>query len=478
MSECAEWAALPLADRVRRVCALRHVLADDPQPFLDALQLPFRRSPAESLAAELTPLADACLFLQRNAARILRPRRLGASGRPVWLFGVEASIHRQPLGTILIIGPVNYPLMLPGIQAIQALVCGNRVLWKPAPGTSRVAKLLAAALLKLGVPPEALVVLDESTGSITPRLAETDKVILTGSRRAGTAVMRALAEHGTPSVMELSGSDPLIVLPDADLDLVADCVRFGLEFNGSASCIAPRRIVADRSIADALSERLKESLSRVNPVPVPAETRRKLDESGRLAIESGARLIAGRLPCGEVATPLLFDFALPAMPLLREDFMAPVVSMIRVAGIEEALATARDSPRHLGASIFGSTAPAKDLARRVEAGSVVINDVIVPTADPRLPFGGWGESGFGVTRGAEGLLEMTRIKTVSIRRHGPRFHLLPEDAHTPDVLRSQLRAAHGRTAWGRLVGGLQLIASVRRQRRDQAGHREKVSRAG
>ena len=478
MSSCEEWASIPLAERVSRVCALRHVLAEDPRPFVDAVRFPSRRSPAETIAGELTPLADACRFLERNAAKILRRKRLGAFGRPLWLAGVDASIYREPLGTVLIIGPSNYPLMLPGIQSIQALVCGNRVLWKPAPGTGCVAALMSRTFADLGVPAGAFVALDETIDSIAPWLAETDKVILTGSRRSGTAVMRTLAEHATPSIMELSGSDPMIVLPDADLDLVADCVRFGLQFNGSSSCIAPRRIVADRSVADVLACKLTAALSGVGPVPIPDETRRMIDDAGRRAIDAGARLIAGRLPCEEAAAPLLFDFARPEMSLVREDFMAPVASMIRADGISDALAVAADNPRHLGASIFGSPRSAEEVARRVEAGSVVINDVIVPTADPRLPFGGFRGSGFGVTRGAEGLLEMTRIKTVSTRRHGPRFHLPPEGAHTSDVIRFQLQAVHSRTAWKRLLGGFHLVASVRRQLRSRAGDKEEGNRAG
>jgi acyl-CoA reductase-like NAD-dependent aldehyde dehydrogenase len=117
--------------------------------------------------------------------------------------------------------------------------------------------------------------------------------------------------------------------------------------------------------------------------------------------------------------------AAPGLRLLREDVFAPVLSLVPVADTEAALSAARLCPYALGASVFGPEAPARALAARVQAGSVCVNDLIVPTADPRLPFGGRGRSGFGLTRGAEGLLEMTVAKTVSIRRGRLRPHLDP-----------------------------------------------------
>ncbi len=395
------WAQVPLKERISRVCALRHILADDPQPWIDAIRLPFRTSAEETLAAEIIPLADACRFLARAAPRALRPQYLGRRGRPFWLLGVDAEIRHEPLGTILIIGPVNYPLMIPGIGAIQALVAGNRVLLKPAPGTRPVLMLLAETLHGVGVPREACIVLDESPEAIEPWLGEIDKVILTGSAETGRAVARTLAPHLIPSVMELSGCDSAIVLADADVDLAARCLRFGLELNGGNSCIAPRRLFVDASIADRL-------LSQV-------------------------------------------------------DGFESIVRTCAVEAIEQTNA----HPYRLGASIFGSLESARQVAAQLDVGSIVINDLIVPTADPRLPFGGRGQSGFGVTRGAEGLLEMTTLKTISTRRRGPRLHLMPPNGNTPAILAGQLAASHGRTIGSRLAGLLRLIRAARRHRDSQ-----------
>jgi acyl-CoA reductase-like NAD-dependent aldehyde dehydrogenase len=395
------WSRLSLARRIACVCALRHALAEDPMRFAEAVALPWPRRLEETLAAEVLPLAEACKFLERHARRILRPRRLGRRFRPIWLFGVDAEIRREPLGCVLIIGPGNYPLMLPGIQIVQALVAGNRVLFKPAPGTAGIAQLLVDTLHRDGVPPGALRLLDEAPESIRTWLGRIDKTIFTGSSENGRAVLRLMAEYAIPSVMELSGSDSAFVMPGADIDLAAQCLRFGAQLNSGNSCIAPRRVYVHASIAAALLARL--------------------DKSSALEV-------------------------------------------IRVEDMEQARRAAANNPHRLGASIFGPSGAAQRLAESLEVGCVVINDMIVPTADPRVPFGGRGESGFGVTRGPEGLLEMTAAKVILRRRHGPRFHLAPKHKHSAEIFAAQLAAGHARTWRERLAGWGRLLASARRGR--------------
>jgi acyl-CoA reductase-like NAD-dependent aldehyde dehydrogenase len=173
--------------------------------------------------------------------------------------------------------------------------------------------------------------------------------------------------------------------------------------------------------------------------PVLARLRALLEQ----AQAAGARLSGWP---GEAATrPILVADARPDLGLLREDVFAPVLSIVPVADEQAALAAAALSPYALGAAIFGPPEAARRLAGRIRAGSVVINDLIVPTADPRLPFGGRGESGFGVTRGAEGLLEMTVCKTVLLRRGRFRPHL---DARGEDggALTALIGLLHGAPA--------------------------------
>lgn len=422
------------------------------------------RKAAESVSAEVLPLAEACRFLEREAARLLAPRRLGKRGRPVWLFGVEAEVRREPFGTVLIVGPSNYPLLLPGVQALQALAAGNAVLVKPAPGCRAPIDLLARWLAECGLPKGLFRVLDESVEAVGAAIeAGIDKLVLTGSAGTGRAVAERLSLHLVPSTMELSGNDAVFVLPGADVEEVARALAFGLRLNGSATCIAPRRVFVPRGMAAELEAALGRHVASIPPAPVPAPTMRRLAALARDAVANGARPLSG-LPDeheSEIA-PLVLADARPGIALLREELFAPVLSLVPVRDMEEALAGAALSPYALGASVFGPVAEARALALRLDAGTVTVNDLIVPTADPRLPFGGRHASGWGVTRGAEGLLEMTQVKAICVRTGRQRPHFDPPRVGDEALMLAALRLLHGGPGT-RAVAMRRLIQAVRRR---------------
>lgn len=381
----AQWAQAPIRQRLRFVRELRHLVAENANALAASAAAVSERPPAEKLVSEILPLADACRWLEKNAPRVLEPRRCGSRGRPFWMQGVTFEVQRQSFGVVLVIGPGNYPLFLPAVHSLQALVAGNAVLLKPAPDTRGVSLAFARLAIDAGLPPALFTVLPETVEAAHEAIAAgVDKVIFTGSSENGRDLLATLAETNTPSVMELSGEDTVIVLADADLDLVVRALHFGTRLNGGQTCIAPRRIVAVQSIADEL-------LARLNDARVP----RLILE--RVGDETSA---VNRVNAG--------DFA-------------------------------------LGASIFSQDiVRARGLAARIKTGFVVINDLIVPTADPRLPFGGVKASGFGSTRGEEGLLEMTFPHVVITRSGASHPHFdepAPNDAH---LFSSYIRAAHGR----------------------------------
>ncbi|KAA0585866.1 aldehyde dehydrogenase family protein (plasmid) [Azospirillum oryzae] len=424
---------------------LRHRIAVNAERLVRSLETRPGRRVAESVSAEILPLAEACRFLEREAAGLLAPRRLGRRGRPLWLFGVEAEVRREPVGAVLIVGPSNYPLLLPGVQAVQALAAGNRVLVKPAPGCGAPMVLLGEWLEEAGLPPGLFRVLDESAGAVAEAIAAgIDKLVLTGSADTGRAVAEQLARHLVPSTMELSGNDAVFVLPGAEVEQVARALAFGLRLNGSATCIAPRRVFVPRGMAAGLEDALVRQAAAIPQVPVPLPTRRRVATLARDAVAEGARAL-GNVPEDEdpAMTPLILADARPGMALLREEIFAPVLSLVPVHDMEEALEAAAQSPYALGASVFGPVAQARELAGRIDAGTVTINDLIVPTADPRLPFGGRHASGWGVTRGAEGLLEMTQVKTVSVRRGRLRPHFDAPRESDDALMLAALRLFHG-----------------------------------
>ena len=399
------WAGRPMAQRIALVRHLRDLLCQHARQLAEASASARHRPVLESLTAEVVPLLEALRFLEREAESILGLQRFGRRGRPLWLTGVHSEVHREPFGVVLIIGPGNYPLLLPGIQLVQALVAGNGVLLKPGVGGTAAAIALRDLIIRAGFDANLLLLLPESPEAARAAIyAQPDKVLFTGSAATGEHILTLLAPQLIPATMELSGCDAVIVCADADLDLVVKALEFGLHLNNGATCIVPKRVFVARAVATDLESRL---------API-------------LNLNDGETL-----------------------------------SLITVADEREAVLRSNDCPFALGASVFSrNLSAARQLAGRIHAGVVTINDLIIPTADARLPFGGRKRSGFGVTRGAEGLLELTRPKvvTVSRSRFRPAFQTpRPQDAA---LFAAYLRLTHGRGLASRSRALVELLRSV------------------
>ena len=471
------WAAVPLAGRLRVIGSARALLAERTELLTAAIAVTLARTPADTLAAEVLPLLAAYRFLEREAASILRPRRLGRDGRPFWLPGVTHLVERVPIGHVLVIAPGNYPLLLAGVQVLQALAAGNAVTWKPGRGGEPVARVMAQILADAGLPAGLLTVTGESAGEAVQAVtAGVDKIFLTGSAATGRAVLAQAAKTLTPCVVELSGCDSVVVFPDADITRVAKALSFGMRFNGSATCMAPRRVLlvgsgnarADSAHRDALLTQLEAALRDVPSVPIAAHTAALLrtlaldaERNGATIAGPGARALA-TAPAGPLLLePVLLLNGTMAMAATRTDIFAPLLTVIDVPDTAAVLAAEAASPFALTCSIFGSERRANALAAQLRCGTVLINDLIVPTADPRLPFGGRCESGFGVSRGAEGLLEMTAVRVISTRRgRGTRHYEPTTNAHT-HLFRALARSSYAGTWQSRFAGAREVLRAVR-----------------
>jgi acyl-CoA reductase-like NAD-dependent aldehyde dehydrogenase len=434
------------------------------EAFAAAISPTLARSKADTLVTELLPLLDACKFLEREAKSILAPRKLGRSGRPLWLGGVQAEVHREPLGHVLVIGPSNFPLFLPGVQTLQALAAGNSVTWKPGTGGAAVAGLFASSLREAGLPEGLLIVAGESIEAAQKALADgVDKVVFTGSLQGGRAVLSTLAETATPAVMELSGADAILVMPSADLSKVAKAVAFGLRLNGGAVCMSPRRLFASRMTMAELKPLLQTELEKIAPAALTVDTATRLTEMLDEAKLGGAIVYGELQPSAQL--PIVVTNANARMRIASSDIFAPVITLLEAESMLHALDQYAQCPYALTASIFcgsGDTKKARAMATLLKAGTVLVNDVIAPTADPRVPFGGRGASGYGVTRGPEGLLEMTAIKTVLVRRGGSMKHLeATQDSDAP-MFSGLLAMLHGKGFAERWAGLLRLMKSKRK----------------
>lgn len=458
----------------RRVAAMSQVagwLVEHADEIAAAIRLPEPRALEHTIAAELMPLADAIRFLQRQAPRLLSTQTLSDRDRPFWVGNLKVRLAREPLGVVLVIGTWNYPIFLSGVQIAQALAAGNAVLYKPAPGTEKVSQMLCQAFWESGISTSLLRLLPTDVEQARQAMKlGVDRVVVTGSSSTGRAILSQLSESLTPAALELSGCDAMFVLPSADLNRVCDSILFGLNLNGSATCIAPRRLFIRPEEQTPLETRLKERMQFSKPLQVFPPAYRLLKQLASEACEQGAEVVCGNmdeLGTEPIMHPLVLKNVKPQMRLVQSDLFAPVISLITTQDWVEAVAADRQCPYALCASIFGNPDEAEQRSAQIDAGCIVINDVIAPTADPRVPFSGRGESGYGVTRGAEGLLEMTRIKTIAIR-HGKWVpHLDPPHPTDAEILQGLFKFQHGGTWKKRWEGIKQLWQAIQVRRSDR-----------
>jgi acyl-CoA reductase-like NAD-dependent aldehyde dehydrogenase len=453
------WGARSVSERVSVLCAARHLLAERSLALADAVSAALTRTKADTLVAEVLPLLDACKFLEREAEKLLRPRSLWIAGRPVWLYGVMAEIHREPLGHVLVIGPANFPIFLPGVQVLQALAAGNAVTWKPGNGGRAVALFMADALREAGLPRGLLAVTEESVAAAEQAMQEgIDKVVFTGSATNGREVLRTLSATATPAVMELSGADAVIVMPSANLQRVVQAVAFGLRLNGGAVCMSPRRLFATATTMNVLRPLLQAELALIAPATLSDNVGGRLCNLLKKATEAKGTVLGEVTPAAQ--RPVLVDRATAEMEIACSDIFAPVISLIEVESMMHVPEAHAKCSYGLTAAIFGDETEARALAAALRVGTVVVNDLIVPTADPRLPFGGRGASGFGVTRGAEGLLEMTAVKTIVMRRGNSGKHLEPTTDADASLFEAIIRGLHGR-GWRQRWNALKTVSKGR-----------------
>ncbi|AKH39124.1 MULTISPECIES: NAD-dependent succinate-semialdehyde dehydrogenase [Nitrosomonas] len=335
----------------------------------------------------------------------------------------------QPLGTLLCIMPWNFPFWQLIRAAAPAMMAGNTVVLKHASNVPRCALALEEAFREAGFPANTF-----RTLMITANQAETviaDKriaaVTLTGSNAAGRKVATIAGQHLKKCVLELGGSDPFIVLDDADLEFTAAQAVTARFQNMGQSCIAAKRFILVDAIADTFVQRFKMLTSELRSGDPKLETttlapmaradlRDILHAQVERSLAMGATLVTGGKLVGTEGAyyaPTILDQVRPGIPAFDEELFGPVAVMVRVKNAEEAIRLANQSPFGLGGSVWTrDVTRGEAIARQIQAGSVFVNGVV--KSDPRLPFGGIKESGFGRELSYHGIREFVNIKTLWI----------------------------------------------------------------
>ena len=417
----ASWRDLDLERRARMLAAAARCLRArrDELAHLMAVEM---GKPVSEGTAEVDKCAWACEHYAENAAAYLKPE-------PVQTDASESFVRFEPLGLVLAIMPWNFPLWQVFRFAAPGLAAGNVGLLKHAPNVPGCAEAIEKVFLDAGCPPGVFVNLRISVDAVPPVISNraVRAVTLTGSVRAGRAVAAAAGREIKPCVLELGGSDPFIVLGDADLEAVAKQAARARTINGGQSCIAAKRFLVVESAADRFAALFREELEALR-LGDPLDPKTQIGPMARLdlleavdrqvsgSVKAGATLVTGgrRLPRkGYYYPPTLLADVTPGMPCFDEETFGPVAALCRVRDADEAVELANRTDYGLGASIWTEDREVgAALARRIEAGHVAVNGIV--KSDPRLPFGGVKLSGFGRELGRHGILEFVNVKAIWI----------------------------------------------------------------
>ena len=412
-------------DRARWMAQAAQILEAEKDRFGRLMTLEMGK-PLKAAAAEALKCAWACHYYAENAERFLADQEVKTDA-------TRSYVRFQPLGPILAVMPWNFPFWQVFRFAAPALMAGNVVLLKHASNVPQCALAIESIFTRAGFPEgtfQTLLIGSDQVDRVidAPWVRATT---LTGSVGAGRVVGGEAGRRIKKSVLELGGSDPFIIMPSADLDQAIQTAVQARTINNGQSCTAAKRFIVAESMADTFEQRFTDAMNRlrvgdpmeeatdVGPLAT-ADQVEILDEQVRVTVATGARLLTGgrRLdrPGFYYAPTVLTDIPRET-PAYQEELFGPVASVFRVADLDEAIRVANDTIFGLGSSVWtNDAAERRRFIEEIEAGMVFVNAMVA--SDPRLPFGGVKQSGYGRELSEFGIQEFVNIKTVWVKEGG------------------------------------------------------------
>ncbi|SBS39340.1 Succinate-semialdehyde dehydrogenase [NADP(+)] 1 [Marinomonas spartinae] len=415
------WRGKSMAERAALLNAVAAELREDKAVLADFMALEMGKPVKEGLA-EVEKSAWCAEYYAENGAAFLAPETLESDAS-------HSYVQYPPLGTVLGILPWNAPVWLALRFLAPALMAGNTCVMKADPNVPTTASRLVECFYRAGVP-ENVVANLAVANDVASKMIDHPKVkavSFTGSSRAGQTIASQAAAGLKPAVLELGGSDPCILMADADLEKALDVITLSRMINAGQSCIAVKRLFVEQSIYDEVCEALRERFSKLkcgdprdesnNLGPLArADLRDQLHQQVSKSIEAGARcLVGGDLPSrsGFFYPPTLLVDMQPGMAAFEEETFGPVLSVTPIQTLEKALELANATEYGLGASIWTRSQASIDLAvNHLQSGQIAVNGIV--KSDPRLPSGGIGRSGYGRELGPQGIREFVNVQQIWI----------------------------------------------------------------
>ncbi|MGE5645241.1 MAG: NAD-dependent succinate-semialdehyde dehydrogenase [Acidobacteriota bacterium] len=414
-----EYRRMPFAERAARMTRAAQILEDGKDRFGRLMTSEMGKT-LRSARDEVAKCALGCRYYAENAERFLAAEHVKTNASASY-------VRYEPLGPVLAVMPWNFPFWQVFRFAAPALMAGNVCLLKHASNVPGCALAIENIFREAGFPEGAFQTLLIGSREVA-RILEDERVkaaSLTGSEPAGSSVGALAGKRIKKTVLELGGSDPFIVMPDADLDAAVKTAVQARTINNGQSCIAAKRFLVAEPIAEEFERRFvagmealrigdpMEEATELGPLATPAilET---LDEQVRRSVEAGARLLTGgrRIErAGNYYAPTVLAGIPEGAPAYCEEMFGPVAQLYRFGTVDEAIRIANATPFGLGASVW--TSQPDRFIEELETGMVFVNGMVV--SDPRLPFGGVKHSGYGRELSVHGIREFVNVKTVWIR---------------------------------------------------------------
>ena len=474
------WAARGVKHRIAVLRAFQEKLHAAKSDVASAITREAGKPLVEGLVTEVLVVLDAARFLIENAGRLLRDEPVPHGSLATKL--KRGTLVREPHGVVGIISPWNYPFSIPATDALAALVAGNAVVLKPSELTPLVALKLAELLHASGVPGDVfqVVVGEAATGTALLQSA-IDKIVFTGSVQTGKRIAAAAAERLLPVLLELGGKDPMIVLDDADVDVASSAGVWGAFVNAGQACLSVERCYVHRNLCSAFAEmcaskakqlRVGDGMNAENDIGPMIHKRQVQIVEAHVedAKTRGARLLTGGKRLPELGpnfyAPTVLADVTHEMRIMREETFGPVLPIMAFDDDDAAVRLANDSEYGLAASFWTRDSKRGErLARRIHAGTVMVNDVVSCFGISEAPHGGVKASGIGRTHGGFGLEEMVRLKYVDTDRM-PGMKKLWWYGYGESFRRQMegfLDLEFGRSLAGKVRGALRAAGALRRK---------------
>jgi acyl-CoA reductase-like NAD-dependent aldehyde dehydrogenase len=422
--------AMPLSDRIKEVDKILQYVMQYQDMILDIIISETGKSRTDAFAAEVFEVCDVIDVYKKMAPKVLKDRNVDI---PVFLMGKKAKQFIEPLGTILVITPWNFPFYQVIVPSLMAFLAGNSVIVKPSEVTP-LKPLWEHFFANSGFMKDAIqvVVGGKDTGAALVNMRP-DKVHFTGSVRTGKRIMEACSKQLIAIDLELGGKDPSVVFDDINIDRTVNGVMWGAFTNAGQNCTGIERLYVQEGIYDKFINELVDKTKKLRPSTADRDIKTDMgcdvgcmtapfqvkivEDHINDALEKGAKLLCGGItePGSMHMHPTILADCTHDMKIASEETFGPTIAVMKFKTEEEAIRLANDSPYGLGASVWTKdTDRGYRVARAIKCGNVCVNNHMLNEANPYLPFGGIKDSGFGRFKGEEGLLTFCNLKSVLI----------------------------------------------------------------